>query len=593
MVDIVFLDIGIIIIMAAVAAFFAGKFKQPLIPAYIFAGLLIGPVFEIFTGIDWFNQLLHLPAGFRIITDQNLIRTLSEIGIAFLLFMVGLEIDLKKLKDIEKVAAIGGFLQVAILFLIGLLIAYFMLYTPIEAVYIGLVVAFSSTMVIIKVLSDRKELDTLHGRIAIGILIVQDIIAIFALIVLGSLGEHLLLRLSGSLFGGAALFLVAFFLSKFVFSGMFRFAAHSRELFFLLSISICFMFALFFNRLGYSIAIGAFVAGVSLGNLPYNFEIIGKVKSLRDFFATMFFVSLGLQLPLDNVLQLLLPLVVLMLAVLIIKPLIFMILIGLFGYKKRTSFLTSLSLAQISEFSLILIAQGMLLGHISEQIFTVTILLAIATISLSSYFLKFEYKIYSWLSPELSIFERQRTQEDALEFVPKEKHEVVLIGYDRTGYSVFHRLLKQKRKFLVIDYNPEIIKKLIKAKIPCIYGDAGSHEILDKIDFKSIKYLISTIPDHQTSLFIVKKAKRANEKVVIFVTTYQVDDALSLYDLGADYVILPHFLGGHHASVLLEEASKDITKLIKRKIKHIKELNHRKNLGHEHPRQHHHFPKPH
>lgn len=591
--DLVFFDIGIIIILATVAAFFAGKFRQPLIPAYIFTGLLIGPVFQLLLSYPAIATFLHLPPEFVLVSDHRLILTLSEIGIAFLLFIVGLEIDLKKIKDIEKVAILGGMSQIALIFGVGFLISTLMFFSGIEAVYIGLVLAFSSTMVIIKILSDRKELDTLHGRIIIGILLVQDFVAIFALIVLNSLGDNLALRLSISLFGGAGLFIAAIFLSKFIFSSLFRYAANSRELFFLLSLSICFMFSLFFNRVGFSIAIGAFVAGVSLGNLPYNYEIIGRIKSLRDFFATLFFVSLGMQLPLNNISSLIFPLAVLILIVIFVKPLVLIVLIGLFRYKKRTSFLAAISLAQISEFSLILVTQGFNNGHLSEQVFAVTILLAITTIALSSYLLKFEYRLYSWLAGDLAIFEHLNTHEDKLEYMPKESHEVVLVGYDRTGYSIFHKLIKLKQKFLVIDYNPEIIKKLIKQRIPCIYGDVGNVEILERIDFTSVKYLISTVPDKISTLLLCKKAKKFNPDVVIFVTSYHVDDALALYDAGADYVILPHFLGGHHASVLLEEATQDISKLVKRKIKHIKELNTRKSLGHVHPRQHHHYERHH
>jgi len=590
MVDYVFTDIGVIIIMATVAAFFAAKFKQPLIPAYIFAGLLIGPIFELLATSPAFSALLHLPDGFVLISDQSIIRTMSEIGIAFLLFMVGLEIDVKKLKDVERVATFGGFIQVAILFIIGMTVGQLMMFSKIDSIYIGFIVAFSSTMVVIKLLSDRKELDTLHGRIVVGILLVQDMVAIVGLLVLQSMGDNLLLQLSYSFFGGSALILTALVLNKFIFPTLFKYACQSRELFFLVSLSICFIFSLFFQKVGFSIAIGAFIAGVSLGNLPYSYEIIGRIKSLRDFFAILFFVSLGLQLDLSGIGSVILPLFVLILLVLVIKPLAIIAIVGFFGYKKRTSFLSGLSLAQISEFSLILVAHGMVIGHISPDsgLFTATILLAIISIALSTYFLKFEYALYTRLSKDLGIFEKLNTHEQKLEYLPKEKQEVVLIGYDRTGYSVFHKLIKLKQEFLVVDYNPEIIKSLIRQKIPCIYGDIGNVEILEKLDFSKIKYLISTIPDQGTSMLLVKKAKKANPSVVIFVTTYQVDDALKLYDSGADYVILPHFLGGHHASVLLEEASKDISKLVKRKLRHIKELNERKAIGHEHPKQHHH-----
>ena len=588
--DFVFLSIGLMIIIATISAFFASKFKQPLIPFYILAGLLLEPMLKFLLSNNWFSLIFKIPADFTL--SHAFINSLSEIGIAFLLFMVGIEIDLKKLKDVEKLTTFGSLIQVIILFALGFAAATLMFFTRIEAVYVGLIVAFSSTMVVVKVLSDRKELDTLHGRIIIGILIVQDIIAIFALIILNSIDNFSLFSLGQTMFSGILILLLAIFLSKFVFTHLFRIAARSRELFFLASISVCFLFSLFFQSIGFSIAIGAFVAGVSLGNLPYNLEIIGRVKSLRDFFAILFFVSLGLQLPLEYLRGAFLPLVVFTLIVVILKPIIFLLVIGFFGYKKRTSFLSAISLAQISEFSLILVTQGMILGHISQKLFAITILLAIVTIALSSYFMKWEYKLYTWLADDLTIFERLNTHEDKLEYLPKkEKYEVILIGYDRTGYSIFHKLLKLKRNFLVIDFNPEVIKKLIRQKIPSIYGDAGNIEILERLNFHTIKYLISTIPDMSTSLLLTKKAKRINKDLVVFVTAYQVDEALKLYDAGADYVVLPHFLGGHHASVLLEEASKDITKLLRRKVRHIKELHHRKEIGHEHPKAHHNHKK--
>jgi Kef-type K+ transport system membrane component KefB/Trk K+ transport system NAD-binding subunit len=586
MADLIFVDIGVIIIVATIVAYIARKFKQPLIPAYILAGLIIGPLLNYIINWEIVTNLFNISTDFELISNHHFISTLSEIGIAFLLFMVGLEIDLRKLKSVEKLAGYGGFFQVFTIFVFGFVASMLMLFSKIEAVYIGFIVAFSSTMVVVKILSDRKEIDTLHGRIILGFLIVQDFIAIFALIILNSLGNFALWQLLFSIFGGFSLLLIAIFLSKYVFSKLFKFAATSHELFFLVSLTICFAFSLLFHKVGLSIAIGAFVAGISLGNLPYNFEIIARVKSLRDFFATLFFVSLGMQLPLHYFSEILLPLIVLILIVLILKPIMFLVIIGAFGYKKRTSFLTAISLAQVSEFSLILITQGMLLGHVSEQLFAATILLAIITITFSSYFMKYEYNLYTYLAHDLTIFEKFNTHEEKLEYIPKVKHEVVLIGYDRTGYSIFHKLLKLKQKFLVIDFNPEIIKKLIRQKIPCIYGDVGNLEILEKLDFVNMKYLISTIPDQSSSLLLIKKVKKINDKVSLFMTAYQVEDALKLYDAGADYVVLPHFLGGHHASILLEEATKDISKLIKRKVKHIKELNHRKKIGHEHPHIH-------
>ncbi|MBN2458100.1 cation:proton antiporter, partial [Candidatus Woesearchaeota archaeon] len=577
--------IGVMFILATVAAYIAHKFRQPHIPAYIITGLLIGPVVSGIISNDFISSLLGISPDFSLITNKEVITTLSEIGIAFLLFIVGLEINLKKLKDIELVAGLGGTLQITIMFLLGFGFAFLIgSFTNIECIYIGLIIALSSTMVVMKLLSDRHEIDTLHGRIIVGILLIQDIAAIFSLLILSKLGGEILVNILVSISLGAIMLFIAIILSRFVFPGLFKLAAKSNEILLLCSLSICFLFSIIFSWMGYSIAVGAFIAGITLGNLPYNIEIIGRVKSLRDFFATLFFVSLGMQLPLGGVGDIITPILFFLVLIILVKPFVIMMLLFIFGYKKRTSFLSSISLAQISEFSLILLAQGMLLGHVSEKILTITIILAVLTIALSSYLMKYEYKLYSWISGDLSLFERIKSREGNLEYIPHDHSaEVLLCGYNRTGYSILEKLNEMKKDLLVIDFNPEVIKKLIKEKIPCIYGDISNIEVLNRINFNELKFIISTAHDPIATELIIKKAKHKNKDAVIFVTAYNVDDALSFYDAGADYVILPHFLGGYHASVLLEEVSTDVSKLITTKNNHIDELNKRRMLGHTHP----------
>lgn len=565
----IFFDIGIIVIIASIVGFFAKLLKQPLIPAYILTGLLIGP-FSI-----------------GLITDIEIIKTLSEIGIAFLLFVVGLELDFRKLRNIGMIASVGGTIKTAVLFILGLIVAVLLGFGQREALYIGLIIAFSSTMVVIKILSDKRELDTLHGRIIIGILLMEDILAILALSFLSSLGTTFLLILF-SIFKGLSILVLALLASKYFFPPVFRFAAKSQEMLFLMAITICFFFALISSYLGFSIIIGAFVAGVALGNLPYNLEIVGKIKPLRDFFATIFFVSLGMELVIGAINNLIYPLIVFTIFIVILKPIILMIMCSLFGYTKRTSFLTSISLAQISEFSLIIVAQGLALNHISQSIFSLTVILAIITISITSYFIKFDNQLYRFLSKPLGIFESRKPKKE-LEYVPEEmKYNVILVGYDRIGYSIFRTLNKLRKNMLVVDFNPDLIKKLIREKIPCIYGDIGDTEIIERLNFKDSEIVISTIPNEQDNILLIKKIKEVNEKAAIFVTAYHVDEALNLYDIGADYVILPHFLGGDRVSLLLEDITTDINKLITTKVQHIEELKRRKELGHEHPKQNHH-----
>src|SRR3989338_1543972 len=490
----ILLDLSILIITATILALIARFFKQPIIPAYIIAGILIGPVFKF-------------------VTDTGTIMTLAEIGIAFLLFIVGLEINLNRLKFVGFVSSLGGAIQVIVTASLGFALTMLFRYSTTTAYYIGLVVAFSSTMIVIKILSDKQQLDTLHGRIIVGILLMQDIIAVLALIALTTANDFSYSTLMFTLLTGLALFLSALVIGELLLTKLFKFAAKSQELLFLLSLSVCFLFVVAFGIAGFSIAIGAFVGGIILANLPYSQEIVGKIKPLRNFFSMIFFIALGLGLTFMGIDWMLLA--VLLLIVLAVKMIITMLTVGIFGYKKRTSFLTGLSLAQTSEFSLILVAQGLILQHISKEIYSLVILLAIITITLTTYFINFDSMIYNKLKGFVKIAENAKE----LEYLPEnEKYEVVLCGYNRIGYGVVKAVKKMKKKILIIDYNPDTIKKLIDSKILCIYGDISDPETLDKINFRKIQILISTVPDLHDNLLILKKAKTLNKRIIVFST---------------------------------------------------------------------------
>ncbi|MBW2989988.1 cation:proton antiporter [Candidatus Woesearchaeota archaeon] len=564
----VFFEIGLILIIATLFAFIAKKLKQPMIPAYIITGLLIGPLYGL-------------------ITNKELITTLSEIGIAFLLFIVGLEMDLKKLKNVAVVSGLGGTIKSVSMFSIGFIISLILGFTSMEAAYIGIIIAFSSTMIVVKLISDKKGLDTLHGRIIVGILLMEDILAILALSILTSLGGNSFVAVVLALFKGGLLLLAALALTNFIFPSVFKTAAKSQELLFLVSISACFLLSIAAYYLKFSIAIGAFLAGLSLANLPYNFAIIGRVRPLRDFFATIFFVSLGMNLMLNQITSILPLLFILITLAILIKPLITMFLCSFFGYKRRVSFMASISLAQISEFSLIIVSQGMMLGHVSGSIFTLTILVAIITMVITSYFIKFENSLYSRFRGLLRPFDRLTEGYEQLEYLPrKRKTEVILIGHNRIGYSISKTIKNMGKKMLVIDYNPEILKMLIRKKISCLYGDAGDIDLLERLPFDEAKIVISTIPSSKVNKLIIEKARQSNKDAVIYVTSSEVGKALNLYASGADYVILPHFLGGEHVSTLIEKFSNNSRKVVENKLSHIRELKHRKSIGHEHPNHH-------
>ncbi len=562
----IFFDIGFIVILSTLLAFIARFLRQPLIPAYVMAGILLGPYLGFITNVDTINSL-------------------SEIGIAFLLFIVGLEIDLKKLKDVGLVASLGGIIQIVAVFAITFIISTMMGFLAIESAYLGLIVAFSSTMVVVKLLSDKREIDTLHGRIIIGILLLQDIFAIFALSILNqqSFSAPVLML---SLLKGAVVILASLFAGKYILPGLFKFAASSQELLFIASIAVAFLFSMILNSIGFSIAVGAFIAGITL-NVPYNFEIIGKIKPLRDFFSVLFFVSLGTQLSVAALKTIISPLVIFVILVVLIKPLVVMFLCSFFGYSKGTSFSTAISLGQISEFSLILAALGLSYGYLSQSIFSMVVLLAVITISMTTYFINYSELMYRTFAPFIGIFGRFSSSFNTLEYLPlKMKNYVVLCGYNRIGYSIIKSLKKMKKNFIVVDFNPEIIKKLIAEKMPCMYGDVGDVEMLERINLKEATMVISTVPDTNDNLLLIREAKKSGKKVIVFATANQIDEALELYNAGADYVILPHFLGGEHVSLILESFGKDLKKIISNKISHIEELKKRHSLGHEHPHHH-------
>ncbi len=552
-----FFDIGLVIIIAAIFALIARFFKQPLILAYMLAGIVLGP------------------AGLKLISDQANILTLSEIGIAFMLFIVGLELDLKRLGHLGIISVTVGIGQVLFTFLIGYFIALLLHFSSTAAFYIAIALTFSSTVIVVKLLSDKNELNTLHGRAALGVLLVQDFVAIILLTVLS--GKTSILGVSSNgvfvsfaLMKVVTLILIAFAGGFYVLKYLFRFIAKNQELLFLFSVAWCFLLALLSHAFRFSIAIGAFLAGVSLANLPYNIEIISRMRSLRDFFATIFFVSLGMEMTFGSFKGVLIPVIIFSLFVLIGNPIIIQAVMGLFRYKARTSFLTGISLAQISEFSLILVAFAYGAGIITQKVFSIVAFVGVITITVSTYMITYDQKLYHLLKPFAKLFERKRPKR--LEYYPIKRYDAVLCGCRRMGGVILKTLKKLKKNVLVVDFDPEVIKRFIRQKQPCVYGDIGDLELIERLPFAQAQFLVSTIPDPEDNMLLIGRAKGVNKKIIAIVTASHADEALELYDAGADYVILPHYLSGKHVALVLEEADRNIKNIFKHKRRHLKEL---------------------
>jgi len=543
-------EIGVLIIIATIFAFLVKISKQPLIPAYILTGIFIGPL------------LLGL------IKDPQLITSLSQIGIAFLIFTAGLEIKFKKLREVGKVSSVGGILQVVLLFFIGFLISSWMGFVGKAPIYIGLVVAFSSTMIVVTLLAERKEINSLHGRIIIGILLIQDIAAIIALTILSS---DFSFNSISIVLGKALIFaFIAFILSK-IANPVFRSAANNHELLLLVSISFLFLFVIGSFVAGLSLIIGAFFAGVALANSDYKTEIQGNINSLREFFSVIFFVSLGMQLSMISK-DFVFLLFILLGTVIIIKPLLLMFIVRIFGYKKRTAFLTGNSLAQTSEFSLIIVTLGFSLGHISSGLFSTLVLLTILTMSFTSYLITYEKKLVNWFAWPLDVLKGIKSKKEELEYININEKRVVIFGCHRMGSLILRDFEKDKKDILVVDYNPEIIRSLIEKKIPCIYGDFMHEEITDKINLKNAEIVVSTIPDFEDNMLLIRKTRKINSKAIIIIVASRISEGLELYKQGADYVILPKLLSGKRGAELIKKAKRDIFDLRDIRREHIKYL---------------------
>jgi Kef-type K+ transport system membrane component KefB/Trk K+ transport system NAD-binding subunit len=560
-----FIELSLIIVVAMVVTSIIRLLRQPMIIGYIITGIILSPHF------------------LGLIRSNESMLVFSQIGIALLLFIVGLNLNPKVLKDFGLGPLIaGGIGQVVFTFIVGFFIIRAFSFDILTSLYIAIALTFSSTIIIMKLLSDKNDLDTIYGRFATGFLIIQDIVVIALLIIISSTtsGGSLSSLLFKTLLLGILLIIALVFIAKYLLPHLCTFFARSQEYLFLFSIGWGLGLATLFHLINFSIEIGALIAGITLALSPYHYEISAKLKPLRDFFIILFFISLGSQLVFESVGKFIVPIIILSLVVLIGDTIIVMVLMGLLGYGKRIGFFTGLTMAQISEFSLILIALGVKIGHLTTDVLSMVTIIGLITIAGSTYLIMYAEKIYPYLAPFLGIFERKNAKESKKKV---REYNVILFGYNRIGYDILDSFKKIKKKFLVVDYNPDTISDLTKSGVNCIYGDANDSELLDELDLKNVKMIISTIPEFEANLVLLNKVRRVNKKSIVILVSHQIDEAKVFYDNGASYVLMPHFLGGHYASNMIIKHGFNRKKFLGEKRKHITHLKRRKKIGHEHP----------
>ncbi|MCF6506306.1 sodium:proton exchanger [Blastococcus sp. MG754426] len=534
--------IAALLALAAVIAAAAVKLRQPLIISFIAVGIAVGPV-----GLGWVEE-----------NDQ--VALLAELGIALLLFLVGLKLDPHLIRTTGPVAVATGLGQVLFTSVVGFGLGLLLGLSPVEAVYVAVALTFSSTIIIVKLLSDKREIDQLHGRIAVGFLIVQDIVVVLVMITLTAVGtagqgDSLAVDLALVL-GKGVVFVGGIFLAvRYLLRPALAWMARSKELLVLFALAWGIALAGLGDWLGFSIEVGAFLGGISLATTPYREAISSRLISLRDFLLLFFFIDLGSRLDFADAGSQVVAAAVLSAFVLIGNPLIVLAIMGLMGYRKRTSFLAGLTVAQISEFSLVLAALGLGLGHITGDVVGLITVVGIVTIALSTYLILYSAPLYARLAPLLSVFERRRPRHGEGVSGQESGVDVVVVGAGRYGGRLVRRLLDRGLRVLVVDTDPQALEDIGHAGAQTLYGDAEEPELIDALPLRGATWVVSTVPDRSINLALLHGLEQADFTGSVALTAHNDHDAQRLETAGVDVVLRPfHAAADRGADLLLDGA---------------------------------------
>jgi Kef-type K+ transport system membrane component KefB len=545
-----FIELSIVIAIGAGISLVMRIIKQPLIIGYILTGLVVGPSF------------------LNIVNNDQTINVFANIGIALLLFIIGLGLSPRVIKEVGKVASITGGAQILFTSILGFLAGRLFGYSKTESVLVGLALAFSSTIIVLKLLSDKKEQTRLYGKITIGILLVQDIIAAFVLILITarSQGSFSLTTMLDLLLKGLLILIPLFSIGNLILPKMTKLIAGSQEFLFLFAIGWGFGAAALFEHFGFSIEVGALFAGVALASLPYTQEIASRLRPLRDFFVVVFFIALGTQLSFNHFHAIWLPVLVFSGIVILFKPIITMIFMGALSYTKNTSFKASTSLAQISEFSLVMIVLGRQQGLVRGDIANIMTIVALITIAVSAYAITYANPLYALFEGRLSLFERRKTK---FESKIARHYDMVLFGYKKGGSEFIKVMIQMKKSFVVVDYDPEVVDVMTEKNIQYVYGDVTDVELLDELNLAHAKLVVSTISDYNTNLFLARWLEHANPNAVYVCAAETADEASNLYQEGVSYVMMPHYIGSEKISSFIKRNGFNKTEFRRFREKHL------------------------
>jgi Kef-type K+ transport system membrane component KefB len=532
-------SIGVCVSAAALLALIGWRLRQPLILAYLLTGVVIGP-----------------NVGFGLVTDQASIATVAEIGLILLLFIIGLEIDLKKLASAGPAVLVTGAVQVPICIALGLGFFYLLgaRNTPgnYALIYLAACMSLSSTLVVVKLLYDKFELDTLPGRITLGVLVIQDMWAVAMIAVQPNIENPNLLPLAFSLWKGALLVVGGLALSKYILPYLFRAVAKAPELVLVTALAWCFFLAGAASVIGLSREMGALIAGISLSTFPYNLDVMAKAVSIRDFFVTLFFVALGMQISLPSLHVVEIALAAsafVVLSRLSVVPILYALRLG-----HRTSLLPAINLAQVSEFSIVIASLGFARHQIGSDVVTIVIITFALTSVLSTYMINSSHRVQRVLSGLLRVLRiRDLDSPDTAQERSETRHETfVFLGFFRDASSILHEFehdgdpLQVKEflsKILVVDFNPKVMRELRQRGISSIYGDVAHADTLHHIGIQDAELVVSSITDDvlrgTDNLRLLRNIRATCPKAKVMLTTEHIPQALSFYEAGADFVYLP------------------------------------------------------
>lgn len=520
-----FAQIAIVLVVCVAAGVLCVLLRQPIVVGLLAAGIAVGP------------QVLG------VVSVSTEIALLSEIGISLLLFVVGLKLDVRIIKKLGPVALATGLGQVAFTSLFGFLIALGFGFSVVSSLYIAVALTFSSTIIIVKLLTDKRELHTLHGRIALGFLIVQDIVVVIAMIVItaagdgtatGSVGTQIL-----TVFGrGTVLVVFVLLFGRYVAPVVMHLFARSSELLVLGAVMWAVLLATVSHLLGFSSEVGAFLGGMSLASTAYREPLSSRLSTLRDFLLVFFFIELGTQFDIAAALDQFAAAIVFSVFVLVGNPLIVLVIMGVMGYRRKTAFKAGLTVAQISEFSLLLVALGVAQGHVGSDVLGLVTAVGLVTITVSTYLIMNSEGIFQRLANVLRVFEREdlveaeRIEEDSTSFTH------VVIGMGRLGRMISDALVAEGNNVLGVDFDPKLAR-VDTLGVPLMYGDADDPDLPAVLPLSDVTWVVATVRDFTANRHLVRALRRHGYTNGIAVAADNAADEKLLRDAGADVVVQP------------------------------------------------------